>query len=201
MPTKNENKHLVVALYENRTQAKEAQKCIEVWDKAEESIKLGSTVVIYKGPDSQLHWERGRIKDWKVGALVAGIVGVILSGGVVLLASLGAAVGGIDTKRLGVSKEDIQAIGNSLDQGKAALAVLCDDYEVDPLSAELTRLGGTITTIHLPPEVVDQTEQHVQTQTAARQVTEQTTNVAEVTPPTQAPGTGTQTTTPIPPQA
>jgi uncharacterized membrane protein len=201
MPTKNENKHLVVALYENRTRAKEAQKSIEVWDKAEESIKLGSTVVIYKGPDSQLHWERGGVKDWKVGALVAGVAGLILSGGVLLLASLGAAVGGIDTKRLGVSKEDIQAIGNSLDQGKAALAVLCDVYEVDPLSTELTRLGGTITTIHVPSEVVDQTEQHVQTQAAARQVTEQSTNVAEVTLPTQAPGTGTQTTTPNPPQA
>jgi uncharacterized membrane protein len=201
MPTKNENKHLVVALYEGRTRAKEAQKSIEVWDKAEESIKLGSTVVIYKGPDSQLHWERGGVKDWKVGALVAGIAGLILSGGVLLLASLGAAVGGIDTKRLGVSKEDIQAIGNSLDQGKAALAVLCDDYEVDPLSTELTRLGGTITTIHVPPEVVDQTERHVQTQAAARQVTEQSTNVAEVTLPIQAPGTGTQTTTPNPPQA
>jgi uncharacterized membrane protein len=201
MPTENKNKNLVVAMYEGRTQAKEAQKSIQVWDKAEESIKLGSTAVIYKGSDSQLHWERGGVKDWKVSALVAGVVGVILSGGVLLLAGLGAAVGGIDTKRLGIPKEDIQTIGNSLDQGKAALAVLCDDYEVEPLSAELTRLGGTITTVSVPQEVVSATDQHVQTQADAGQVTEQSTHVAEITPATEPPDTGSQTTTPNPPQA
>src|SRR5215831_9400693 len=109
MPTENKNKDLVVAMYDDRTRAKEAQKSIQVWDKAQESIKLGSTAVIYKGSDSQLHWERGGVKDWKMSALVAGVVGVILSGGVLLLAGLGAAVGGIDTKRLGVPKEDIEA--------------------------------------------------------------------------------------------
>jgi uncharacterized membrane protein len=201
MPTENKNKHLVVALYEDRTRAKEAQKSIQVWDKAQESIKLGSSAVIYKGPDSQLHWERGGVKDWKVSALVAGVAGVILSGGVLLLASLGAAVGGIDTKRRGISKQDIEAIGNSLDQGKAALAVLCDDYEVEPLSIELTRLGGTITTIQIPEEIVSTTDQHVQTQADAGQVTEQTTHVAEITPPMEAVDTGSQTTTPNPPQA
>jgi uncharacterized membrane protein len=201
MPTENKNKDLVVAMYEDRTRAKEAQKSIQVWDKAEESIKLGSTAVIYKGPDSQLHWERGGVKDWKASALVAGVIGVILSGGVLLLAGLGAAVGGIDTKRLGIPKEDIEAIGTSLDQGKAALAVLCDDYEVEPLSAELTRLGGTITTVQVPQEVVSATDQHVQTQADAGQVTEQSTQVAEITPATEPLDTGSQTTTPNPPQA
>jgi uncharacterized membrane protein len=201
MPTEKKNKNLVVAMYDDRTRAKEAQKSIQVWDKAQESIKLGSTAVIYKGLDSQLHWERGGVKDWKVSALVAGVVGVILSGGVLILATLGAAVGGIDTKRLGIPKEDIQAIGNSLDQGKAALAVLCDDHEVEPLSAELTRLGGTITTVQIPQEVVAQTDQHVQTQADAGQVTEQTTHVAEITPATEPQDTGSQTTPPNPPQA
>lgn len=194
MPKENENKHLVVAMYEDLTRARQAQKSIEVWDKADESIKLGSTAVIYKGPDSQLHWERSGVKDWKVGALVAGVAGLILSGGLVLLAGLGAAVGGIDTKRLGVPKEDIEAIGTSLDGGKAALAVLCDDYEVSPLTAELTRLGGTITTVQIPQDVVDQTQQNVQAKADSGQVSEQTTRVAEFTPPTQAADTDSQTT-------
>jgi hypothetical protein len=188
-------------MYDDRIRAKEAQKSIQVWDKAQESIKLGSSAVIYKGPDSQLHWERGGVKDWKVSALVAGVAGVILSGGVLLLASLGAAVGGIDTKRRGISKQDIEAIGNSLDQGKGALAVLCDDYEVGPLSTELTRLGGTITTIQVPDEIISTTDQHVQTQADAGQVTDQTTHVAEITPPMEAVDTGSKTTTPNPPQA
>lgn len=201
MPTENKNKNLVVAMYEDRTQAKEAQKSIQVWDKTEESIKLGSSAVIYKGPDSQLHWERGGVKDWKVSALVAGVVGVILGAGVLLLAGLGAVVGGINTKRLGIPKEDIEALGNSLDQGKAALAVLCDDYEVEPLSAELTRLGGTITTVQVPQEVVSTTNQHVQTQANAGQITEQSTHVAEISPAMEPPDSSSQTTAPNPPQA
>src|SRR5215475_9212197 len=48
MPNVNENKHLVVALYDDLTRARQAQKSIGVWDKADESIRLGSTAVIYK---------------------------------------------------------------------------------------------------------------------------------------------------------
>ena len=105
------------------------------------------------------HWERTGVKDWKKSAVVVGVAGLILGAGALVWAGIGAALGGIDTRRLGVPKEDMRAIGDSLDQGKAALAVLCDDYEVAPLSAELTRLGGTITDYTVPQDVVAQTEQ------------------------------------------
>jgi uncharacterized membrane protein len=182
MSTVNKNKHLVVALYNDLTLARQAQQSIDVWDKAQESIKLGSTAVIYKGPDGSLHWERTGVKDWKKSAVVVGVAGLVLGAGALVWAGIGAALGGIDTKRLGVSKEQMRAIGDSLDQGKAALAVLCDDYEVAPLSAELTRLGGTITDYAVPQDVVAQTEQDVQEKAAAGQVTEESTEVADYMP-------------------
>ncbi|PWT75960.1 MAG: hypothetical protein C5B60_04625, partial [Chloroflexi bacterium] len=77
----------------------------------------------------------------------------------------------------------------------------CDDHEVEPLSAELTRLGGTITTVQIPQEVVAQTDQHVQTQAEAGQISEQTTHLAEITPATGPQDTSSQTAPPNPPQA
>jgi uncharacterized membrane protein len=199
MSTVNKNKHLVVAIYQDLTVARQAQKSIDVWDKAEESIKLGSTAVIYKGTDGRLHWERTGVKDWKKSAVVAGVAGLILGAGALVWAGIGAALGGIDTRRLGVSKEDMHAIGESLDQGKAALAVLCDDHEVAPLSAELTRLGGTITDYTVPEDVVTQTEQGVQAKTGTGQITEESTDVADYLPTTEPSARGSQT-TPTPPQ-
>jgi len=198
MSTVNKNKHLVVALYNDLTLARQAQKSLDVWDKAEDSIKLGSTAVIYKGPDGNLHWERTGVKDWKKSAVVVGVAGLVLGAGALVWAGIGAALGGIDTRRLGVSKEHIKAIGDSLDQGKAAVAVLCDDYEVAPLSAEMTRLGGTITTYVVANDVVIHTEQSVEAKAAAGQVTEQNTEVADFLPATEpsAPGSPTMSTPP-----
>jgi uncharacterized membrane protein len=200
MSSVNKNKHLVVALYSDLTLARQAQQSLDVWDKAEESIKLGSTALIYKGPDGSLHWERTGVKDWKKSAVVVGVAGLILGAGALVWAGLGAALGGIDTRRLGVSKEHVKAIGDSLDQGKAALAVLCDDYEVAPLSQEMTRLGGTITAYVIANDIVVQTEQGVQAKAAAGQVTEQTTDVADFlpAPESSSPGSPTPST---PPQA
>ena len=58
MSNVNKNKHLVVALYNDLTLARQGQKSLDVWDKSEDSIKLGSIAVIYTGPDGNLHWER-----------------------------------------------------------------------------------------------------------------------------------------------
>ena len=193
MSTVNKNKHLVVALYNDLTLARQAQQSINVWDKAQDSIKLGSTAVIYKGSDGSLHWERTGVKDWKKSAVVVGVAGLILGAGALVWAGIGAALGGIDTRRLGVPKEDMRAIGDSLDQGKAALAVLCDDYEVAPLSAELTRLGGTITDYTVPQDVVAQTEQGVQAKMATGQVTEESIDVVEFLPATEPSSPGWQT--------
>ena len=129
--------------------------------------------------------ERTGVKDWKKSAVVVGVAGLILGAGALVWAGIGAALGGIDIRRLGVSKEDMRAIGDSLDQGKAALAVLCDDYEVAPLSAELTRLGGTITDYTVPQDVVAQTEQGVQAKMATGQVTEESIDVVEFLPTTE----------------
>jgi uncharacterized membrane protein len=200
MSSVNKNKHLVVALYDDLTLARQAQKSLDVWDKAEDSIKLGSTAVIYIGSDGTLHWERTGVKDWKKSAVVVGVTGLILGAGALLWAGVGAVLGGIDTRRLGVSKEQMQAIGDSLDQGKAALAVLCDDYEVASLSAELTRLGGTMTDYTVPQDVVTQTEQDIQAKAATGQVTEQSTDVLDFLPATEPSVPSSQTMSP-PPQA
>ena len=194
MSTVNKNKHLVVALYNDLTLARQAQQSIGVWDKAEESIKLGSTAVMYKGSDGSLHWERTGVKDWKKSAVVVGVAGFILGAGALVWAGIGAALGGIDTRRLGVSKEDIRTIGDSLDHGKAALAVLCDDHEVAALSAELTRLGGTIMDYTVPQDVVAQTEQGVQSKAATGTVTEQSTDVVDFLPSIEPSAPSSQTT-------
>jgi uncharacterized membrane protein len=196
----NRNDRLVVALFEDLTLARQAQKSIDVWDKAEQSIKLGSTAVIYHGPDDKLHWERSGVKDWKKSAAVGGVVGLVLGAGVVAIAGVGAAIGGIDTKRLGVPKEDIETIGAELQGGKAALAVLCDDYEVLALTAELSRLSGTITTFNLPGEVVVQTEQTVQSRAETLGTQAPTTGLtSEYTPTTQPTAGGTDATSTAPP--
>ncbi|HKT38722.1 MAG TPA: DUF1269 domain-containing protein [Ktedonobacterales bacterium] len=185
----NKNKELVLGLYSDLIVARQAQKSLDVWDKAEESIKLGSMAVIYKGSDSKLHWERSGVKDWKKSALVGGIAGLIFAPGVLVLAGLGAAFGAIDTKRIGVPKEDIEQIGAQLDQGKAALAVLCDDYEILPLTAEMTRLGGKVTHYAVPNEVVSQSEKVVTKEADAGRLTpDMIATTSATTPPPTAPG-------------
>lgn len=185
----NKNKELVLSLYSDLMLARQAQKSLDVWDKAEDSIKLGSMAVIYKGPDGKLHWERSGVKDWKKSALVGGIAGLIFAPGVLVLAGLGAAFGAIDTKRIGVPKEDIEQIGSQLDQGKAALAVLCDDYEIPPLTAEMTRLGGKVTHYEVPNEVVSQSEKVVTKEVDAGRLTpDMIATTSATTPPPTAPG-------------
>ena len=147
----DKNNQLVVSVFDNIMKAKQAQKDIELWDEAQAAVKLGGSAIIYKDTvDGKIKHEQSAKFDWKKGALI-GLLLVPLTGGL-LLPVFGAAAGLATTWLKGIKREDIDKIASQVNAGKAALAVLCDEYEMPMVSAELTRLGGTTITGYKIPD-------------------------------------------------
>ena len=147
----NKNNQLVLAFFENEAAADAAVESLKAWDKANDTIKLGGIGVLVKDED-------GKIKQHKLGprAIGAGIgVGLVLGllvallPGVVLLAGLtgGAIAGGVAGslfhQAANLSEEDLARYDAELDNGRAAVGVMCDEDEVEATVAQLTGSGGT----------------------------------------------------------
>ncbi|GCE22979.1 DUF1269 domain-containing protein [Dictyobacter kobayashii] len=136
----DKNNMLVVGVFEDVTKAKQAQKDVELWDESQSDVTLGGSTVIYKDADGKIKDERSRKFDWKKGALI-GLLLVPLTGGI-LLPVYGAAAGLAASWLKGIKREDADKVASAVKQGSAALAVLCDEYEVPAVSEELKRLGS-----------------------------------------------------------
>jgi uncharacterized membrane protein len=91
-----------------------------------------------------------------------GIIATVLSGGLALLAGVvggiivGGLVGSFVHRGLGMSDEDLRLLGEHLDAGRAAVAVLVPEKEAATTSAELKKLGGDITTYQVSEEALQQ---------------------------------------------
>jgi uncharacterized membrane protein len=145
------DRKLVLAFFANENAADMAVESLKGWDKANEEIKLGAIGVLVKN-------EKGKVKVHKLGqratakgagvGTVLGVIAAILSGGLGLLAGVagGAISGGIlgafVHKGLGISKDELDRIGAELDGGRAAVGVLADPDEEQPIMQQLLLLGG-----------------------------------------------------------
>lgn len=164
MPDKNNM--LVVGVFEDVTKAKQAQKDIELWDESQPDIKLGGSTVIYKDEHGKIKDERSSKFDWKKGALI-GLLLVPLTGGL-LLPVYGAVAGLATTWLKGIKREDADQVASAIKQGNAAVAVLCDEYEIKPVSEELKRLGSKNVIGYAVPESTTTQVEHAVNDAAAK---------------------------------
>jgi uncharacterized membrane protein len=167
------NQQLVLAIFPSEAQADDAVASLKAWDKANEDIKLGAIGVLTKDEKGKIKKHKLGKRDGKKGAgigLLLGIVaavlpGVTLLGGVVFGSALGGVVGAFVHKGLGMSSEELKALGDKLNDGSAAVGVVADDPEVQAVKDELARLGGAVQAHEIDAEVVNQAtkvEEHAQ---------------------------------------
>jgi hypothetical protein len=110
----NKNENKIVALYPGKAEAEAAIERIRNWDKQSKDVKLGA-------------------------------IGVVTHEGGVTKSEL---IGGIFGSGLGrsfpISKEAVAALGEELHDGKVAVVVESDDYEVSMVKRQLEQAGGRI---------------------------------------------------------
>jgi uncharacterized membrane protein len=148
----NKNEHVVIAIFSSEEIAHQAADTLKNWDKATEEIKLGAVGVMTADADGkvQLHIGRKAGKGAAIGAVV-GVIATVLTGGVAVLGAgllaggtVGGVLGAFAKKSTNLTKDEIDEIGADLKDGKAAVIVTCDEYEVESTADQLTKVGGKI---------------------------------------------------------
>jgi Protein of unknown function (DUF1269). len=158
----NRNNELVVSLFNDISQARQAQKGIEAWDQSQPNIHLGTSAILYKGPDGKVKYDRSGNFDWKREA-TANILVLTMMGAKPLHNVFNMLSGVLSSWSKSINSSNIAKLSAQLDQGKAALVVLCDDYEIQPVSQQLTNLGGSTTIGYsVPASTAAQVEDAVQ---------------------------------------
>ena len=162
----NKNRNLIVAYFDTADAADAVAVKLKLWDKDHKEIKLGGMGIITM--------EDGKLKTDKVGARAAGtgakwgtILGAagglaagLLTGGIGLIPGaiaglgLGTGTGALFHKRVGLSDADKARLMKHFQDGGAALAVMVDDFEVEPTKAEIAELGGDVENYRVPEEVM-----------------------------------------------
>jgi uncharacterized membrane protein/predicted flap endonuclease-1-like 5' DNA nuclease len=176
----NKNRNLIVAYFPDVDAADHAGRQLKHWDKENKEVKLGGMGIISE--------KNGKLKTHLIGARAAGtgakwgtILGAtgglatgvlavagVLTGGIGLIpgAIAGLAVGAVGGelfhKRVRMSDEDRARLEAHLKNGGAALAVMADDFEVEPTKAEIASLGGGVEHYAMPDEVLDEIEETYQ---------------------------------------
>ena len=162
----NKNRNLIVAYFDTADEADAVAVKLKHWDKDHKEIKLGGMGIITM--------EDGKLKTDKVGARAAGtgakwgtILGAagglaagLLTGGIGLIPGaiaglgLGTGTGVLFHKRVGLNDADKARLMKHFQDGGAALAVMADDFEVEPTKAEIAELGGNVENYIVPEEVM-----------------------------------------------
>lgn len=147
---KQKDDQVVIALVENEDTAKEAVKILKKWDKDDKDLKFGNVGYIFLDGDKvKTHLERSAGKGAETGAII-GIIAAFLSSGLTVAAGavgggiFGAIAGEFFKKSTNLTKDEVEKIGKSLEDGQVALVVTCGEDEVEPTSAELTNIGATV---------------------------------------------------------
>jgi uncharacterized membrane protein len=138
------DRQVVLALFPDEASADAAVDGLKGWDKLSADVKLNAIGVLVLD-------EHGKVKQHKLGrhdtgkgagiGFILGLLAVtVATAGVGLV--VGALVGRMIHKSLGLSKEDMARLAGELQGGKAAVGVLVDRVEADPVAAKLAELGG-----------------------------------------------------------
>ncbi|MFL7838696.1 MAG: DUF4332 domain-containing protein [Candidatus Promineifilaceae bacterium] len=179
----NKNRNLIVAYFDTADEADAVAVKLKLWDKARKDIKLGGMGIISMDDD--------KLKIDKVGARAAGtgakwgtILGAagglaagLLTGGIGLIPGaiaglgLGTGTGALFHKRVGLTDEDKARLEDHFKKGGAALAVMADDFEVEPTKTEIAELGGHVENFTVPEEVMNEVaERHEAIDEAQKEV-------------------------------
>ncbi len=174
---KNKNRNLIVAYFPDVDAADKAARQLKHWDKETKAVKLGGMGILsehkgklkthyvgYRAAGTGAKW--GTILG-ATGGLATGVMALagVLTGGIGLIpgAIAGLAVGTVGGamfhKRVKMTDEDRARLENHLRSGGAALAVMADDFEVEPTKAEITGLGGAVESYLIPDDVMDEIEE------------------------------------------
>ncbi len=158
----NKNDKLVVAYYQNIPTAGGAAQELMAWDEADDDVKLGAVAIMSYDPlEDTLKSEEIGQRNTKKGALWGTAIGAtlgLLTGGIALIPGLiigagaGAALGAIDHDDVLMSDGEASAMLERLRRGAGAVAVMADDFEVEPVKLFLARLGGDVDDFTLPEE-------------------------------------------------
>ena len=164
--------HVVLAMFADQAAAEQGISALKNWDRANAEFKLGAIGTITKDGDKvNTHVGRKTGKGASVGAIL-GVIAAVLSGGVTLLGGIvgGAALGGVIgifmKQSLQLTEDEIQKLGRELDGGKVAVVVVCDPFEVDPVSAQLASAGGQVRAYDVPKEAVAATSEALAAESA-----------------------------------
>ncbi|MEZ4770737.1 MAG: DUF1269 domain-containing protein [Caldilineales bacterium] len=149
------NQHFVMAVFENEDAAKAAITNLEGWDIARQDVSLGSIGTIYK-KNGKVKTDMGRKTGTgaKVGA-VLGVAGALLGpvgliGGLLAGALVGAGAGSIFTEHMQLTEDEVAQLNKDLDEGRVAVVVACDEYEMDGAAINLRESGGNVITFSVP---------------------------------------------------
>jgi uncharacterized membrane protein len=173
----NKNDRLVVGYYANKAAAEAAAEDIKDWDRWDDDIKLGAMAILTIDPGSgKLHADEIGERSTKRGALWgtaigAGLglltAGIALIPGIIIGAAAGAGLGALNHKSVGMSDADRDRLVDSLKQGGAALAIMCDDFEIEPVQARIVEEGGNVEYYTVPDETADVITKAAEAQAAA----------------------------------
>jgi len=162
---KEQNDHVVFAIFSSEDAAKLAIQDLKNSDKANDDIKLGTIGTISKkGNDLKFDVGRKTGGGAKVGAIL-GVTAAVLSGGITLIPGVvGGAVGGgalgtFFKKSVNLTKEDIKELGEKLDAGNIAVVVAVNENEVDAVRKQLTDSGGQVQSYEVPAEALEEVAQ------------------------------------------
>jgi uncharacterized membrane protein len=163
----DKNERLIIGYFPDKEQAEHAVDALRHWDTSNAAVKLGNIGIMVQ-EDGKLKTSVPR-KAGKGAALGLGIGAIagILSGGMTIVGGLlvggvvGGALGALFKKSLGLSPEDMQKIATHLEGGLAAVVVMCDDYEVDGVVADLKQSGGTVESFDMSSALLPDAEKAV----------------------------------------
>ncbi len=142
----------VITLFDGVDQAEQAATDLINWDKASDDIKLGAIGMVSRDAQGEIVTRNFSSRNTGKGATVGlgvGVLAAVLSAGLTLIptaiggAVAGGAFGSFSRKGLGLSDEDLKRLWEELDNGRAALLVVCNaGYETEATSEHLRYLGG-----------------------------------------------------------
>jgi uncharacterized membrane protein len=162
--SENLNDQVIVAYYPTADAADAAAKQLMAWDKADDDIKLGSVGRLVEKENGKLEAKRYGGGRAGRGALIGGalgLVGAAFTGGLSILAgslaggAVGGATGALTAGDLGMTDAYLQTVEGKLSAGNAALVVLCDEYEAEPVMQKLTETGGEAYGFGVSKKVLD----------------------------------------------
>jgi hypothetical protein len=80
-----------------------------------------------------------------------GLIAAVVSGG-----AFGGVMGAFFKKSVDLDEAALQEIGAQLDAGKIGVVVAVDEFEMDPMAAQLANAGGSVYQFKVPSEALTQ---------------------------------------------